>query len=1088
MSSYGVVRDLFDEGYLKLEDIVHNVQPFPTLVPYDEYNDTILVYKTESDLDVVLGQIQSFTDRVAQGYKKELWTWVVQLKVDDTHTVQAAKKARLTPSYPSSIPSQPLRTTLPLGRKPGYMTATRRTFDGSLLQEIMLLRTLFSILAGPADEIPNFIEFLYQYLDSQCGDGYGLLCATRREIPSLNDFDHQPVARECETILPQPTIVSGREEYQEKKWGLHPPTAVKRKSNEPPRDTPAYTRYHAACFKARDAAKRLLHEAGITEGQMTNYIFAHTQATKDMEEKDGPGLDPYISDREAALRLSAVQDLQFLPRLSHRGYETELVDHLDDEARQAAEWLSEPEGSGGPSNHLAIPAPFITPTPSSALNSNITGPDCTPDRRFVQAPPIPDRQLFDSSAAWAPSVNSLLLESHRPPASNSESQQDGGDASSGLFNWDAHVGNLPMPLGFNEATNQWNFGRWAGFSGDELGDIAWRRPRPDRPIPPWLTHRGVTTPLNVPMISSYATNLNEEDWRLTDAEWRHLESLSPAQLEHISEFVGEDMQAAISAIASGGPMHLSHEERRAWKANIDRANGIIPTSSTSGGSSQAANPQHAAPAMLAPSNSQAQGPQVPSITITSTTTSNLQALFQPLAAVNAPHGYAPAQTQHLTLPGTSRHSSLTPGIQGLSVHNPFASHMPAPILPPPTLPGANFSPPRQGISRSNPPSPIKVDAIAKLASIGSPVPPAAIPKGVPVLIYYPSIVVHHPIDYLNSMSAHTENSEQKQARDSQTSTNAQPDPDPPIDALMLGYLQSDNSYIALTHAVFLPTILRTALRSRVGHGGYTVLESYSPVVKGKAALRPEFGGLSCAHECAYDRLCQARELMMRFEDGETEGKRHEKEAGEEEGIGMRTGMGMDVDMEMGRNVDVDMDIDMEVDEHQNLDTPDPHPHPPNPREALLTKRWRITPGTCTTGSRGSIWEGWALYLSHGLVLTGAERSGAFLLVNFLPLKSLAQLRAEMRAEARRAAGLIAEEEEDGDGDGDGDEDGEQGSEDEDDATEYDSDGAPIEYDEEGNRIEWDSDGQVVPYDEYRHQGEVEDRDEDDGHDLSREVL
>jgi hypothetical protein len=1021
MSSYGVVRDLFDDGYLQLEDIVHNVQPFPTLVPYDDYDHTILVYKTEADLDVVMGQIQSFTDRVAQGYKKELWTWVVQLKVDDLPPAHSAKKLRLTPSYPSSMPEQPWRSAPLSERKPGYMTAGRRTFDGSLLQQDLLLRALFNILGARQEWVPNLVEFLYQFLDAQCGDGYGLLCAAKREIPSLNDFERQPVWRTTGIHLPT-AVASERVHYQERTWGLQPPRMAGNQNNMPPPNTPAYFKYIAACFKARDAAKRLLHEAGLTERQMANFACGQKTPVKDTEEKPGPFLTNYLRDRAVAIRLSVMGNPRNLPRLSNRGNETELVEEMEEEARQAP-WFFDSERAQF--EHLTIPAPIFPPTPASAFNSNINGPGCIPNS-YIGPLPDPERQLFSSSAAWAPSISSLLLEPSRPPASNADSQQDGGDASNDppAFDWDAPGEDLPRPLGFDEATGQWNFGRWAGFSGDELGDVAPSRPRPPiSPMPPWLIARGPMNPTNVYVPCEWPEDASVEERTLSREEWEHLKSLSREQLESMFEFVGDDMKAAFFAVTGERvPWRLDPMQWRQWR-DFRREDRPFATSPD--------------PHLLVDyleyqdTSSQAQAPQIPDITITSAAnTSNPQVVFPP-------QGHPQAQSQQLAVPGPSQSSNLTPGIHGLSVSNtlnntiPLPPLMPPPIFPPPTLPALNYSPPRQGISRSKPPTPIKTDAIAKLAAIGSPVPPAAIHKGIPVLLYYPSIVVHHPIDYLNADP--DQDSEKGIGHDKENI----PDPDPPTDAIMLGYLQADNSHITLTHALFVPTILRQPLQGRVARGGYRVLESYSAVARGKAKPFPEFGGLSCAHECAYDRLSKARALMMQFESTG--------------GIGGGKGKGKgkvddEPEMGMGMDVDSDSDTDMVFNVNQRTGEPTTHPDLTKQRESLLTKRWRVTPGISFTGERGAIWEGWALVLDRGLFITGAERSGALRLVDLNPPSTQERMRLEAEAGADP------------------------------DRPEYDSDGLPIDYDSDGNRLEYDSDGNphvVVPDDEDSDEEEEE---------------
>jgi hypothetical protein len=138
---------------------------------------------------------------------------------------------------------------------------------------------------------------------------------------------------------------------------------------------------------------------------------------------------------------------------------------------------------------------------------------------------------------------------------------------------------------------------------------------------------------------------------------------------------------------------------------------------------------------------------------------------------------------------------------------------------------------------------------------------------------------------------------------------------------MLGYLRttpSGDEEMELTHLILLPMSIRQNCINRVQEGQYTVLESYAPAkmrsITGKVYTPAvEVGSLAGkAHKAAYKRIQQALSFMQ-------------------DGAG---------------------------------------------REDSLTKRWRATQGMMTDEDRGSVWEGWLLGISMGIVLSEEERRGA----------------------------------------------------------------------------------------------------------------
>ena len=277
MATNGKVLNLLDEGYLKLQDVYGNVEPFPALVPYPEYEKSVLVYKTEADHHVFLGQIQDFTDRISRQTGKELWTWLVQWEVAVGTTLHQAssprKRMRLwDDSLPAPVQPQERLTPVPAqSRKTSQSTMQHRCFNRELLQEQPILATLLTIAQTPNDRVPNAVESLYQLIDYYEGDGRALKCAVREEIPSLWDFEHHPaLMRSLQTErdrkmkipieslrmgLDQNAKESERLSYKERKPGLQPPKMDDSAEEVQiiPDDKLKRNRYFAACFKSRKA-------------------------------------------------------------------------------------------------------------------------------------------------------------------------------------------------------------------------------------------------------------------------------------------------------------------------------------------------------------------------------------------------------------------------------------------------------------------------------------------------------------------------------------------------------------------------------------------------------------------------------------------------------------------------------------------------------------------------------------------------------------------------------------------------------------------------------------------------------------------
>jgi hypothetical protein len=382
-SSHRLVCDLLDERYFdNLQDVMGNVEPIPTLVPYDKYEQNVIVYRTVADHTKFMAMIQNFCDRTARQYGRELWSWVVQWEVEDSPAVQtsgatpAFKKLRL--EAPNTATSLAPRPTLP-ARKPHY-TVSHRKLDPELMKEEDMLRITMDIVQIKPALVPNFIEFLYRWIDFYEGDGTALKLAMHEEIPSLWDFEHTPLVivkpedeNVNETKRRKPDLKafeelaarSERLQYKEARFGLQ---AVKEADPMPPfinipKDPEKCKKYYAACYKSRSKAIDLLIEAGITEKQIGNYAKqqkAHPKKTP--EEGEGNGWKWYNSEKAKAEEHQ--RELQRWAALKKKCREGLITIKLKSEANQAA--LQAPNNTTQ-SGHLIAASPIIPPTLPYAL-------------------------------------------------------------------------------------------------------------------------------------------------------------------------------------------------------------------------------------------------------------------------------------------------------------------------------------------------------------------------------------------------------------------------------------------------------------------------------------------------------------------------------------------------------------------------------------------------------------------------------------------------------------------------------------------------------------------------------------------------
>jgi hypothetical protein len=325
MASFGRVLNLLDDRYLELQDVTGNVEPMPTLVPYHRYEQNVFVYRMDTHHNLFMGLIQEFTARMAQQTGKELWTWIVQWEVDSHGTsAPSPKKPRLNVEQPGAETDEQQRQR----RAPIIDIFERQVLDPELINEEDMLRVLIDIVQVESCLVPNFIEFLYRWIDHYEGDGKALKAALKWEIPSLWDFEYHPLilptdikkkveeqkaaqsesngqsdgggpygqgsmsaktsggqdlahGSPTEDMRQKPDLValerqaeeSERLQYREVKYGIQPPKFHRPLSSliNIPTESSKRVKYYAACFKSRQRALVLLLEAGISMQQISNY-------------------------------------------------------------------------------------------------------------------------------------------------------------------------------------------------------------------------------------------------------------------------------------------------------------------------------------------------------------------------------------------------------------------------------------------------------------------------------------------------------------------------------------------------------------------------------------------------------------------------------------------------------------------------------------------------------------------------------------------------------------------------------------------------------------------------------------------------
>ncbi|PSN68881.1 hypothetical protein BS50DRAFT_675166 [Corynespora cassiicola Philippines] len=414
--SFANVLDLLDHRYLRLaHDVAGNVEPFPNLVPYEEYTHDISVYILNKEHEKTIGKFQDFTDRSARALEKELWTWFIQWDVvppnpsEAKESTRKSKRRRLDEdkSADPSDPSDPSR------RDAGHkyrriLKMQKRVLPADLFEEDDLLRILIDIVQVESMLVPNFVEFLYKWVDFYEGDGKALQGAARGEIPSLFDFEYHPLElprKETDTVnfrkKPDTAAIeaqaeeSERLQYREPKFGLKIP-----KPTDPlppliniPQDAGKRRLYYAACFKSRQRAIGLLFEAGINMKQIQNYKKLQTLSPKETSQThEGDGLKNYYKE----VRYAEEQFMRNENSMKKREKSREILlsSKLAMEAQVAALEQAKEVGNDNQGNpELPVPPPLIPNTPAYDFGPSMNRMLKTKVKGTKRPPPDPIEEV-----------------------------------------------------------------------------------------------------------------------------------------------------------------------------------------------------------------------------------------------------------------------------------------------------------------------------------------------------------------------------------------------------------------------------------------------------------------------------------------------------------------------------------------------------------------------------------------------------------------------------------------------------------------------------------------------------------------------
>jgi hypothetical protein len=947
MASFGKVLDLLDERYLNIQDVIGYVEPLPTLVPYEEYTQNVLVYRMDTNLELFMALIQDFTERKALETGKELWTWCVQWEVDNESSHRSSaptpspKKPRLDIEQASAPPDEQGTQS----RKSLIDIFERCILPSGLIQEEDMLRILIDIVQVDSSLVPNFIEFLYRWVDYYEGDGKALKAAMRWEIPSLWEFEYHPlvlptdVKRRMEEekltkekaddadksgegvgtsarpssnsraedlaqgsptkkMREKPNVAemerqveeSERLQYREVKFGLQPP-----KMNRPlpplvniPQDRIKRIKYYAACFKSRQRALVLLLEAGITMQQMGNYVRLQEEHPRDTPGDGDPkilqGLRNYHKDAAAAQQHFDLKEKLQLQREKQK--ESSISYKLAIEAQLAA--------SNGVSEGLAG-FPLIPPTPyvshsgrsdmATAMMAKLKALRTHGEERINVIPtPLVGRmksKLFDGAKD-----RQTLNESRRPIALQRIPHASFGSVEEGsdLGSEDDDDSDENTDLMINQSLLL-----AASATPTALHP---NLPQPRLPLPRLPLHP-VAVPVQpahlhtqsfaIPMASGAAQS---QGAAVPQHVADYMRTLTPEQAQRLLPLLNP---AARQAAADRLGLQVSNGNAHALLLHTHATHMPIP------------GPNTLSSAAMESSVSITQALQT---TQTSSTVETGEVRQAPIPFLPLPKSSSPTTALSLQPPRPLPPPQLAfpqqpiqlpsrPALPQIQITQPHASSA-----------GPTLSPPRPGIQRNAPlplnlmpppASPFSSFAPSLLATT----PFAAPPHSVPIQIYLPKIIV--PGNGIGPGGA-------RMGNNGATET----------DAFLVGHLHPGSAKLVLSRAIFMPVGVWENTLTRVRKGKYDVLETYAatashPKLKGNGPSYRFPEGMG-AHEAVYKKFAQVYNIMRSSTD----------------------------------------------------------------RERDLTKRWRATKGPMTQRDRGAVWEGWAVCLDREIEMGAEERRGAFL--------------------------------------------------------------------------------------------------------------
>lgn len=834
MASHGIVYDLFDDRYLELQDVAGIVESLPTLVPYEQYSEHMLVYRMNTGPELFMALLQDFTRRRSVETRKELWTWCVQWKVDEAATHQ-----QVTPPH---SPKKPRLAAPPIkGRV--------REINPQLMVQREILRILLDILQVGSHVVPNFIEFLYRMIDYYEGDGKALKAALHKEIPSLWAFDYHPLifprdvkkidegmnsksniegaeglAQTSQTRInrEKPDLAalhrkveeSERLQYREVHFGIQPP-----KIKEPlppliniPRDPVKRVKFHSACFQSRQRAYNLLIEAGMTPQQMRDY-----QRTQEEDPRDTPqafgrdGLQFYRKDAELAQKVHTKQDKHL-----DKGMEIAISEKLAFEAQFAHHGAT-------PEDFFGVPLIPNRPVPAvvAARSENIYDEMLRKIRENkdraemkINTVPLPlvgklRGKLFEGAMGKQTLLRSWenLVQLRIPPFTNT---YDEGESETGITR-DSNMGE-------NGHSNHYDSDENGSTTGDGL-DIPLRlappRPlsipgQPPMPLPPYSN--SPTVPNNSPYMSALSTGLMGLQPLTPGRGGLSLPVTAPIgtpAFTSLAEFVRNLTPEQARGIVLMSNLQARQEPSSMFSPTRDPSLPVPP-------------PYHPV--------------ERPAFAVTLSAPAPASAFSQHLAAIQQGQGNPTSgQGAHNVGPPVSR----GPGQSDFSSYiQRYLQNQQLPFL----APNSFLAPPLPGIQRSAP-SPLRLAPSSSALDSFTPSLTGASPNqhpklGMPVQIYFPGVLV--PGNLIGPGGAMMGNK-----------GNAE------TDAFLVGYSQPGSGKITLSHAIFLPVGVWANCANRVGKDKYSVLETYIGPVEGRPQVTTPV-----PHRAAYDKLRQAHSLMM----------------------------------------------------------------------------------------------------------------------------------------------------------------------------------------------------------------------------------